>query len=920
MKKQYKYIFSIFGMFSVSVVSAQHDASGISVDLSTAAVSEVTSEELQKNSSFEIGDALYGLLPGLHVSQKTGWKETPELIVRGGGSLTGTAPLIVVDGIPRDLKYINANDIESVKVLKDAAAVALWGTRGANGVILVTTKRGGQEKINVDANYTIGMDIPINMPEFVDSYTFAQMKNEALMYDGLAPAYDQRALDGFRKGSNADLYPNTDWLGKGLRNHTLNNQFNISFRGGGKKLRYFSSVNYKNDYGILNSDLAGYNDRYNSQMKRFDLSARVNLDVDITSYTRASLSMYGIINEENRPRTGEQELFASLYNVPSAAFPDRTTNGYWGGDNIFKKNPLALIADYGYFKTNLRMLQSNLRIFQDLSLLTKGLSVELGVAYDNSAVFHETGSKNYNYETSAWAFDPVIGMDGMVKNLYGDNSALSIDNSSLESQFMRSMLDAIVKYERSWNKHFFNASAKYEQLSYTAMGRNSTRKRQSYIAAAGYNYGNRYMVDFVANYAGTSVLPDGDKYRFYPTVSAAWVLSNEKFLKKADMVDFMKLRLSWGRTGNDNIGYDLDERFWISGDGYRFGSASTGVGGRVPGNLPVTNLTIEQAEKYNAGIDLKLFGGLSFSADAYYDKRTGILIATDKLYSSVLGTGVPQQNIGAIDNMGLEFALGYEGKTQKGFEYYAKGTFSFIDSEIIENGDGYLPYSYLYTKGNRYGQCYGLEAIGFFKDEQEIAESPIQTFSKVRPGDVKYKDRNGDKKIDQYDVAPIGNSTLVPAMTGGLMLGFNYKGFGVDLVIQGAAKYSRMLNTQSVYQPLRNNNSNLSKWYLEDKVRWTEDTKDIANMPRLSTLDNPNNYQNSTLWLADASFLKLRNVNIYYNFPIRWIKNLRLNKLQVYLRGNNLVSLDHIKYLNCEDLSVGYPDMMSLFAGINVNF
>lgn len=914
MKIKYRHILCFASVLAATNAFAQE------TDLSTASTASVGSEVLEKNSTFNLGNALYGLLPGLQVNQKTGWNDNPELIIRGGGSLTGVTPLVIVDGIPRDIEYLNIRDIEKVTVLKDAAATVMYGTRGANGVILITTKRGSESKIDVDVNYTYGMQLPVNMPEFVDSYTFAQMKNEALMLDGLPAAYDERALNGFRKGYNKDLYPNTDWTDRALREHTVNNQFDISFRGGGDKLKYYSSVSYKNDYGILNQEMTEYNERYNSQMKKFDLSARVNIDIDVTPLTKAYLSMYGIINERNRPNTEVQDIFAGLYNVPSAAFPEKTSNGVWGGDNIFNMNPLAKIADVGYFKTNMRMLQSNLRLYQDLSPVTKGLSVELGVAYDNNAVFHETGSKKYQYEVSSWGYDPVIGMDGMLQNRYGDNSALTITNSKLESQFMQTVINATVNYNRAFGKHTVKGAAKYEQDTFTKIGRNTTRKRQSYIFTAGYNFADRYLIDIAANYAGTSVLSTGDKFRLYPAVSAAWVVSNEKFLSDIEKIDFLKLRLSWGRTGNDNIEYDLDERFWISETGYRFGSASTSFGGRVPGNLPVTNLDIEMAEKYNVGVDLRMFKKLSFTVDAFYDKRSKILISSDKLYSSVLGTGAPQQNIGAIDTKGLDVSLTWKDRTARGWGYYAGAVFSMIDSEIIEAGEGYFPYDYLYQKGNRYGQCYGLEAIGYFKDQKDIDESPVQTFSQVRPGDIKYRDQNNDKKIDEYDVKPIGYSTLVPAISAGLNLGFNYKGFGVDMVIQGVTQYSKMLNTQSVYFPLRNNNSNLSKWYIEDNVRWTEETKDIANMPRLTTLDNPNNFRNSTQWLADASFIKLRNVNIYYNLPDNWVKKMKLEKFQVYLRGNNLLSLDHIKYLNCEDLSVNYPDMMSLYAGININF
>lgn len=296
----------------------------------TQAVTTISGEILRKNSSPNFTNALNGLFPGLMVKQNTGWTDNAGLTVRGGGSLNGSEPLVIVDGIPRPLEYVNMDEVESVSVLKDGAATALWGLRGSNGVIVVKTKRGQYNTKKMNVNYTFGVGIPVNQPEFVDGYTYAQMKNEALRYDGLEPQYNQEALDAFRDGSRPDLYANTDWMGEALRNHTTNHQLNLSFRGGGKSLRYYALINYKNDQGILNENLTQLSDRYDAQMKKYDLNARINLDIDLTSTTTATLSMFGMLREENRPRTSEGNIFSYLYNTPSAVFPVRTSSGQWG--------------------------------------------------------------------------------------------------------------------------------------------------------------------------------------------------------------------------------------------------------------------------------------------------------------------------------------------------------------------------------------------------------------------------------------------------------------------------------------------------------------------------------------------------------------------------------------------------------------
>lgn len=890
------------------------------VEEQTQAISVLSGDKLKSNSTFNVGNALFGMLPGLEVIQNTGWTDGATLRVRGGVSLSATSPLIVVDGIPRSLDYLNMLEVESVSILKDGAATALWGTRGANGVIVVTTKRGQYNTRDIDVNYTYGMGLPINQPEFVDGYTYAIMKNEALYYDGLPLQFDQVALDKFRDGTDRDAFANTDWLGEALRNHTVNNQLNLSFRGGGKRVRYYSAINYKNDYGILDNGIAKYSDRYDAQMKKYRLDARMNLDIDVTDYTKVALSVFGLMQEHNRPRTSEADIFSGLYNVPSGAFSMKNSTGEWGSDNIFKYNPIGRIADVGYYRTDERLLQSDLRIYQDLSLLTKGLKVELGISYDNSATYQETGSKDYAYEAISVIPNLITGEYELVRSKAGDNSALSVSNGGLNSQFMRTVVDGKVGYDRAFGLHAVNGTLQYRQESYVPLGRNSTRKRQSYIFTGGYNYANKYLVDVVVNHSGTSVLSNNDKFRTYPAVSAAWLISNESFWKNMKAMDYLKVRASWGRSGNDNIDYDLDERYWEGCGGGLFKDNPTGFGGLHPGSLAIRNLDIERADKYNFGLDMRFFKKLSVTFDAFYDKRENILISTDNLYSSVIGTGIPQQNMGSVSSRGIDLGINWEDKIGKDFRYYMGLNFSRLNTEIGENGEGFKPYDYLSKKGDKIGQIYGLEAIGYFNDEKDIAGSPKQMFSEVRPGDIKYKDQNNDQKIDENDVVAIGHSSTVPGLYYGINLGFEYKGFGVDMVFQGVGQYSRMLNTRSVYWPLRNNNSNLTTWYLEDNIRWTEQTKDIANLPRLTTQANANNFRASTQWLENGTFFKLRNLNIYYTLPKKWTDKIKMDQCQVYLRGNNLFSLDHVKYLNCEDLSVNYPDLMSLFVGININF
>lgn len=891
----------------------------------TQAVSSIVAEAIGNNSTQNLYDALYGLLPGLSVIQTNGWDNNSNLFVRGHGSLNGAAPLIVVDGFVRPMEAISLTEIESVSVLKDGAATALWGAQGANGVVLVTTKRGIYNRNIFTVDYNYGIGIPLNLPEFADGYNYALVRNEALQNDGLPVQYNQYALDALKSGSHPDLFPNTDWLKEGLRSHTSQQQFDFTMRGGGSKLRYYTLLGYKNDMGIFNEEYTHYNDRYNSQMKKYNLNLRTNLDIDLTSSTLVKLSMLGMLRQTKRPYNTANEIFTRIFNTPSAAFPVKTSNGKWGSNSIYSYNPIADIADAGYNKQDQRMLQSDLRIIQDLSVYVKGLRVEGAVAYDNNAVYREIGKRGVNDTDLGYEYEiftPLYDYTGQIidskSEVLGKNEELNITNGGLASQYIRATLEGKVSHTYAGKGHHLNSYVLYRQESDKPTGRNNLRKRQYVVGSVGYQYDNRYMVDVLVNHYGTSVLSKGDRFRTYPAVSAAWIVSNEPFMRSMEAIDMLKLRASWGRSGYDGIGYELDKQYWTTGGNYFYQDGNVSTAGIVEGRLGMSRVEIEQADKYNVGIDLQMSKGMYLTVDGFYDNRTNILLEESGTISSVLGVAFPATNEGHVITKGVESSLTWK-KSYKDFNYYATGNFSFVKSDVRENGEGYKPSPRLSAKGHTIGTVFGLEAIGYFRDEQDIADSPRQMFSEVRPGDVKYRDMNNDGQIDNDDRMVIGFSSLIPEIYYGIQLGLEYKDFGIDMLFQGAALYSKMLNVNSLYWPLANN-TNISQWYLNDKIRWTPDTKDVANVPRLTTLDNANNFRNSTQWLVDGSYLKLRNLNIYYNLPKQWVNNFGVENLQVYIRGNNIFSLDKVKYMNSENLGVNYPDLTTFFFGVNIKF
>lgn len=862
----------------------------------TRSATVITGEELRRNNSLSVKDALLGICP---------------LAVRGckGGTL------IVVDGFPRPWEALEKEEIESIAVLKDAAATALWGARGANGVIVVTTKRGRSRERRIDVEYNHGFSMPVELPQMADAFEYASALNEALANDGLPLRYTDAELELFGSpDADPDLYPNVNWFEEAYRRTAHANKLNLSARGGGAKIRYYTLLNYYNDRGLLDKAYTSHDERYNSQIRDYNLNLRLNLDVDLTKKTLLKTTVLGKLKEDIGPYASGKGNYALLADVPAAAFPVRTQNGFWGGDHIFQANPVANFTDKGYRKSHRRMLQADLRLIQQLDFLAEGLRAEAAVAYDNNAVFLETNRKDYEYEVNTM----TAGFMGGLKDsaLYGNEGKLSY-GSSLDSQYIRSGLEFKLGYDRLFGRNSVTANAIYRQESLLLAGQLESRKRQYVLATAGYDYDGKYLLDVAVNTYGTSVLPKGDRFRVYPAVSLAWVISQEAFARSGAL-ELLKLRLSWGRSALDDLGYDMDRQYWESRGRYYFGAANKLNYGSGEGELPPPFLDSQTATKYNIGLDLRLSGGLSFVADGFYERRVHLPVSGNNRTSAALGITVKDVCEGIRTAAGVETGLRWERRFGA-FGCRVQGTFSFVRTEVVENNEGYKPYPYLSRKGKPAGQFFGLEAVGYFADDADIEASPAQMFSDVRPGDVKYKDQNGDNLIDANDVRAFGYSTTLPEIYYGLSLGLSYRSFGLDLLFQGVGNYSVVLNESSIFWPLANN-KNISKWYLHDRVRWTEQARDRADLPRLTTLASPNNFRNSTQWLEDGSYFSLRNVRLYYNLPERLLKRAGMGGLQVYVSGSDLFTLDKVRYFTPENMGLDYPEMCTVFTGVKLSF
>lgn len=861
-------------------------------------------------------NALFGQLKGLYVMQSSSdanvLDDQATFKIRGISTFGNATPLVLIDGVQRSIENLTLTEIERVEVLKDAVAAAMFGVQGANGAILITTKRG-VEGFKASANYKVSFDTPFRLPKFADAVTYANAMNEALRMDGLPQRYSDVEIGYFRDGTNRELYPNVNWQDMAYRNYGITHQADVEFEGGTERFKYYTSLNYANTTGVLGqTDMFS---QYNSQLNKVYLNLRANIDVKLSEATSLRLNLLGRIKEQNRPGANMSDLTSRLYNTPAVAFPVKTGTGKWGGTNIYSYNPIADIADRGTVKAIRRSLLADMTLRQKLDFITKGLYAEVVVAYDNMANYNDARTRTYEYEMVT----PVLGENDEIwaaeRTKLGTKSELGW-NSSLNNQEMFSMLRGKIGYSHDFGKSSVNGDLIYEQLSSKPNGRNSTKKRQSVLGTVNYQFDGRYSINGVLNYSGTAVLPEGSQFNIYPAVSLGWIVSNEEFLKKNRAINYLKVNTSIGLSGSDLFGHELHRQaFGVSGDSYWFGSTNTVSTGLQEGDLPVYNLLAEKSRKFDLGVEIGLWNKLYLSANYFNEQRSNILVGGGAVVSGIIGIGVPQLCEGKVRNQGVELGASFADRIGK-FEYSFSGNVTYAKNKIINNNEGFQPEKYLYKTGQSLNQYYGLQSNGFFHSWDEINNAKVtQSFGELRPGDVRYVDQNNDDRVNEHDVVRLGYTDL-PEIYYGFNIGLSYKGISLNAHFQGVANRSLYLNTSSVYAPLKNN-TNISTWYLQENVRWTPETAETANLPRLTSEANPNNFQKSDVWLVNGNFLKLRDLELTYTLDR---KMLKVFGMKMFLRGTNLFSADHLGYADPENYGVAYPTMRSYTAGVNLQF
>ena len=893
---------------------------------STAAVSVITSETVDKRSSKNIGNSILGQGNGLISLDGAGlyYEANPTFFVRGLQSLSTSTPLILVDGIERDITLVSPEEVDHVTILKDAAAVALYGYKGANGAVQIVTKRGKYNSNSIRVNYDHLFNSQIDRPKFVNAHTYALAMNEARTNEGLSPRYTPDELSAYQNGTYLYQYPNVNWVDETFRKSGVTNKYAIEFSGGGERFRYFAMLNLLSDKGFIkNFDMY---DGYSTQDKYVRGNLRTNLDIDLTPTTDLKVNLLGVLSEMSRPGS-QADLWDMVYSLPSNAFPIRNENGQWGGTSTYAgtMNPVAISSDAAYYKLHERALFADMTLQQDLKYWIEGLSLTARLGYDTYSTLYEDHSKTFvygNYPVTGW----VNGLPNLGSYWSGGADGTMGKTANTNAYQRRLTFNAGLNFDRQLTDNdAVYAQVRYEYDYANSTGANTSLYRQNFSFWGHYARQNRYLLDLALVYSGSNRLAPGTKWSFSPSVSAGWVMSEEGFLKDNDIVDFLKVRASAGLINadylpGDNVWTYYTQSYSQAGGGYAFGSGydAASYGPVSIGQMAAVNPTHEKAMKYNFGLDAVLFKGLNIELDYFIQKRKDIWVSGSGYYSSLIGFTAPYVNEGEVSQHGFELSANYT-KSFGELTFNVGGNMMFYKNSIDNMAEEPRAFSNLVQTGNPLSSTYGLIAEGLFTSQAEIDASPRQTFTTVRPGDIKYKDVNNDGVIDANDVCKIGYSTSCPELFYNFHVGADYKGFGIDVMFQGVGRYSAVLNTKSMYWGLVNNTT-LSQYVYDN--RWSPENNNAnAMFPRLSSSSNANNYQTSTFWLKDRSYLKLRNLEVYYNFDKSLLAKTKIvNAAKLYVRGVDLFTSDNLDEVDAASYGATNPLTRSWVIGMSVTF
>ena len=911
-----------------------------------------------KTPSASLTTTLAGRLAGVVAVQRTGepGKDAADIWIRGISTPNTSSPLVLVDGVERSFNDIDPEDIESLTTLKDASATAVYGVRGANGVILIKTKPGKVGKPTVSTDYYESFTRFTKMVDLADGITYMNAANEAMRNDGIATKYTEDQIRNTIAGKDPYLYPNVDWLKEIFNDWGHNRRVNVNVRGGSEKVAYYASVSYFNETGMTVTD-KNIN-TYDSKMKYSRYNFTTNLNIDVTPTTKVEIGAQGYLGEGNYPAISSADLYNAAMSISPVEYPKMFfVNGEafvpgTSTNNNFN-NPYSQATRRGYDNLTKNQIYSNLRVTQDLDMLTKGLKLTAMYAFDvyNEIHVHQDRAEStYNFLDTSVPYD----MNGqpILQRIYEGSNVLSYKQETSGNK--KTYLEASLNYDRTFNDdHRVSALFLFNQQSKLLYPKGTLEDAIPYrmmgiAGRATYSWKDRYFAEFNIGYNGAENFSPKHRFGTFPAFGVGWVVSNEKFwqpLSKA--VSFLKIRYTDGKVGNSEVS---DRRFMYldqmkeNGDyGYKFGPNGTKWAGYETVNMAV-DLIWEESRKQDLGIDLKLFNDdLSIVFDLFKERRENILLKREHSMPSFLGynTSAPYGNIGIIENKGFDGTIEYNKRINKDWVIALRGNVTFNKDKWIQ---GELPeqkYEWMNQYGRNINGAKGYVAEGLFTQAEiddmarweslsaankAITPKPFASqFGTVKAGDIKYKDLNNDGQIDAYDQTYISRGD-VPTTVYGFGFTVGWKDLSVGMMFQGVAGAERVLNGSSI-NPF-NGGGGSGNLYSNIDDRWTEENPDQnAFYPRLSygseTTSSINNFQKSTWWVRNMNFLRLKTLQLSYNLPKPWVNKVHLKNAAVYVMGTNLFTLSRFKLWDPElntDNGASYPNTTSYSVGINFTF
>lgn len=937
----------------------------------SGAISTVDVKTL-KVPTANITNALAGNIAGvisMQVSGEPGSNQS-EFWIRGISTFgAGTGALVLVDGFERPFNEINIEDIESFSVLKDASATAIYGARGANGVIIITTKKGDAGKININGKVEYGYNTRTRTPEFVDGITYAQLLNEARRTRNLEPLYNDIEMSIIENNLDPDLYPNVNWKDILLKDGANTYRASINLSGGGATARYFVSMSYMNEEGMYKTDemLKDYNT--NSNLERYNY--RMNTDIDITPSTILRTGVSGFLERQNR--AGLSQTYTVYGSIEDPEMTTRIVNAE--GINIWKSitgysplatpltysngltpaygtgeltNPWVLATQTGYNESWRSKVETNITLEQNFDFITKGLRFAGRFAFDSDSrnnIKHVRWPEQHNTQRRRDSSGDLVFYRVSTQRLMeqeSDSWGERIYNLEGELMYDRRFLD-------THNVNLFLKYSQREQAETSDVGNNIARgiprRDQGVSGRVSYDFRSRYFVEFNGGYTGSEVFKTGQQFGFFPAISGAWNISEEPFVKEnINFLDLLKIRYSYGEVGNNKISHDV--RFPYMGaigtiGGYNYGDlnspnysglASEGSLSNYPGLhvsvLAADYLRWEVATKQNLGLDFNLWNNkISGAFDVFKEVRSDIYMQRKHLsqITGLTNAAQPWANIGKMENMGFDGQFNYNQKIDQ-VDITMRGNITYTRNKVLEYDEEANALPYKMTQGYRWQQAKGLIALGLFESYEEIRNSPKQEFGPYMPGDIKYKDINGDGIINSNDEVAIG-ATRVPNLIYGVGVSATWKGLDVNVHFQGAGKSSYFINGPAVYPFSEVRAGNTLPWgnILTDVVgnHWSESNPDPnAKYPRLSYGGNANNYRASTYWLRDGAYLRFKTLELGYSVPKRIINLWHINNIRLYMIGSNLLTWDSLKLWDPELGSgngMAYPITKSVTVGMTIS-